>query len=306
MTLGYDGRLFVLAFDHRGSFKRKMGVEGDPTPDELTMLRDAKHLVWEGFQIAADESPVPASELGVLVDEEFGADVAREAKDSDIKLAMPVEKSGRDVFEFEFGDDFATHIEDFDPDLSKVLVRWNPGDDRGDKKTQAQRRAHLGSWLHEAGRRFLFELLVPATDTDLARVDGDQDRYDTELRPELTRRAIDEIRQLSVEPVIWKIEGLDDPEDCAALGKLVTEHRRDEVIAIVLGRGADDAKVDQWLRTGASVPAYRGFAIGRSIWAGPVEAFRSGELSRDEAAQRIGASFRRFVEVYTAAEQPEA
>ena len=31
MALGYDGKLYILAFDHRGSFQKKMfGIEGDP------------------------------------------------------------------------------------------------------------------------------------------------------------------------------------------------------------------------------------------------------------------------------------
>ena len=38
-------------------------------------------------------------------------------------------------------------------------------------------------WLHAHDRRFLFELLVPASAAQLAEVDGDTDRYDAELRP---------------------------------------------------------------------------------------------------------------------------
>jgi myo-inositol catabolism protein IolC len=302
MALGYDGKLFILAFDHRGSFKKKFDVGSDATPEQMEQLKDAKHLVFEGFQRAADKAGVPKSQLGVLVDEEMGTGVAREAPSAGVKLAMPVEKSGQNVFDFEFGDDFGKHIEDFNPDFSKVLVRWNPGDDPEDKKTQAQRLAKLGAWLHETGRKFLFELLVPASDSDLARVEGDQERYDLEVRPELTLRAIREIRDLGVEPDIWKIEGLDKREDCEELAKLIRDGGRDGVIAVVLGRGADDARVDHWLKTGAPVEGYQGFAIGRSIWSGPMESFFSGELSREEAADKIGANFARFIEVYTGAE----
>jgi myo-inositol catabolism protein IolC len=303
MALGYDGKLFILAFDHRGSFKKKFDVGSDATPEQMEQLKDAKHLVFEGFQRAADKAGVPKEQLGVLVDEEMGTAVAKDAPSAGVKLAMPVEKSGQDVFDFEFGDEFGQHIEAFDPDFSKVLVRWNPGDDPEDKKTQARRLAKLGAWLHETGRKFLFELLVPAGDSDLARVEGDQERYDLEVRPELTLRAIREIRDLGVEPDIWKIEGLDRREDCEALAQLIRDGGRDDVIAIVLGRGADNDRVDHWLRTGAPVDGYQGFAIGRSIWSGPMESFFSGELSRDEAADQIGANFARFLEVYTSAEQ---
>lgn len=302
MALGYDDKLFILAFDHRGSFKQKMGVGDDATPEQMDTLRDAKMLVWEGF-LAAIDAGAPADLCGVLVDEEMGTDVANAAKERGIKLAMPVEKSGQDVFDFEYGDDFGKHIESFEPDFSKVLVRWNPGDDPADKKTQAQRLSRLGAWLHETDRKYLFELLVPASESDLARVDGDKDRYDTEVRPELTLRAIREIRELGVEPDIWKIEGFDRREDCESLGNLIRDGGRDGVIAVVLGRGADDAKVDHWLRMGAPVDAYQGFAIGRSIWSSQVDGFVSGELSREQAAAGIGASFKRFIDVYQSAEE---
>src|SRR3954452_13889699 len=48
MALGYDGKLFILAFDHRGSFQKKMfGIEGDPDDEQTRTISDAKHLIWE-------------------------------------------------------------------------------------------------------------------------------------------------------------------------------------------------------------------------------------------------------------------
>jgi 5-dehydro-2-deoxygluconokinase len=66
----------------------------------------------------------------------------------------------------------------------------------------------------------------------------------------------------------------------------------------VLGRGADDAAVDHWLRMGSGVPGYIGFAIGRSIWWDPLKAFVDGNLAREEAAKQIAANYRRFIDVY--------
>ena len=55
MALGYDGKLYILAFDHRGSFQKKMfGIEGDPTPEETETIADAKHLIFEGMVQAAE------------------------------------------------------------------------------------------------------------------------------------------------------------------------------------------------------------------------------------------------------------
>ncbi len=302
MTLGYDGRLYILAFDHRGSFKKMFGVGADPSEEQYATLRAAKELVWDGVRHALEQGGLDPSQVGVLVDEEMGADVARAAQQAGVKLAMPVEASGQNVFDFEYGEDFGAHIEAFDPDFSKVLVRWNPADADDDKQVQAERLARLGNWLHDSGRKFLFELLVPASDDQLALVGGDTDAYDTELRPALTLEAIAEIQQAGVEPDIWKIEGLDRTKSCALLGDLIRRGEgRAGVVAVVLGRGADDEKVAHWLRQGATVPAYAGFAIGRSIWRNEVQGWFDGSIDRDAAVASIASNYRSFVDVYESA-----
>ena len=186
---------------------------------------------------------------------------------------MPVEKSGQKEFDFEYGDEFGAHIERFDPDFSKVLVRYNPdGDARDERAAGASACERLADWLHEHDRKFLFELLVPAEEAQLASVDGDADRYDAELRPELMCRAIAELQDAGVEADIWKIEGVDERADCERIVAQCRAGGRDGVVCVVLGRGADDDKVDHWLRQGAPVEGYVGFAIGRSIWDDPLRA----------------------------------
>ena len=175
---------------------------------------------------------------GVLVDEEFGTAVARRAKEAGVPLAVPVERSGQDEFEFQFEADFARHIEDFNPTFAKVLVRYNPEGDAELNHRQSERLATLSAWLRENQRKFLFELLIPATTAQLNRFDGHQDDYDRLLRPDLVVEVVRRMQAAGVEPDVWKIEGLDRPEDCA---RFVTQTRiggRDGVACIVLGRGA--------------------------------------------------------------------
>jgi 5-dehydro-2-deoxygluconokinase len=303
MALGYDGKLFILAFDHRGSFQKKMfGIEGDPSEEQTQTIADAKHLIFEGM-LAAAEKGLDEEASGVLVDEQFGGDIPAQAKENGFKLAMPVEKSGQNEFDFQYGDDFGAHIEKFDPDFSKVLVRYNPDGDAEMNKRQLERLKRLADWLHDNGRKFLFELLVPAEDSQLEQVGGDSDRYDAELRPELMRRAIEDCQNFGIEVDIWKIEGVDERSDCEMLAE---QSRRGEgregVVCVVLGRGASDDKVDQWLRAGAPVEGYVGFAIGRSIWWDALKGFLDDSLSREDAAQQIAEKYLRFVRVYQEAE----
>jgi myo-inositol catabolism protein IolC len=302
MALGYDGKLFILAFDHRGSFQKKwFGLEGEPTPEDVERITDAKHLIFEGLLHAADEGADPAVS-GALVDEQFGGTVPREARERGFKLAMPVEKSGQNEFDFEYGDEFGGHIEKFDPDFSKVLVRYNPEGDAEMNRRQGERLGRLSDWLHQRDRKFLFELLVPAEPHQLEAAGGDTDRYDAELRPELMRRAIAEHQDKGIEVDVWKIEGVDERSDAEMLARQTRAGGRDGVVCVLLGRGADDDKVDHWLTQAAPVEGFVGFAIGRSIWGDPLKQFLSGSFDRDAAAEQIGANYVRFVRVYQDAE----
>jgi myo-inositol catabolism protein IolC len=308
MELGYDGKLYILAFDHRGSFQKKMfGIEGDPSEEQTGTISDAKHLIFEGMLKAVEQGAEPGV-TGVLVDEQFGAPkgIPSEAKERGLLLAMPVEKSGQNEFDFEYGEDFGAHIEEFDPDFAKVLVRYNPDGDAEMNERQAGRLKRLSDWLHENDRKFLFELLVPAEDAQLEQVGGDTDRFDAELRPELMRRAIVALQDAGVEADIWKIEGIDTQEDCESIAQTSRRDGRDGVVCVVLGRGADDQKVEHWLRQGAPVDGYAGFALGRTIWWDALKGFLDGDLKREAAAEQIAANYLRFVRVYNEAARETA
>jgi myo-inositol catabolism protein IolC len=303
MDLGFQGRLNILAFDHRGSFQKKFfGVAGDPSPEETERISDAKRVIYEGMLAALDSNPDPSlrEAAGILVDEQFGGAMARDARSKRIMVAMPVEKSGQDEFDFQYGEDFGRHILDFDPTFSKVLVRYNPEGDGEMNARQSERLKRLGEWLHANDRKLLFELLVPAEPHQLETVGGDADRYDREVRAKLMLTAIAELQQSGVEPDIWKIEGIDDREDCERIAEQCRTGGRESVVCVVLGRGADAAAVDRWLRAASGVPGYAGFAIGRTIWWDPLKRYVDGSADRAAAAAEIGENYVRFASVYRA------
>jgi myo-inositol catabolism protein IolC len=302
MTLGYDQKLYVLAFDHRGSFQKKFfGIQGEPDAEQTAIIADAKHLIFEGM-LQAVASGIDASTAGVLVDEQFGSSVPEEAQAHGLKLAMPAERSGQNMFDFQYGDDFGAHIERFHPDFTKVLVRYNPDGDAEENRVQLGKLKRLSDWLKQHDRKFLFELLVPAEDDQLETVGGDADRYDAELRPQLMRRAIADIQDVGIEVDIWKIEGVDERSDCEMLVEQARTGGRDGVVCVVLGRGANNDKVDQWLQAAAGVDGFVGFAIGRSIWWDPLKAYVDGKIERSAGAKQIAENYLRFIGVYERAE----
>ncbi len=294
-------QLYMLSFDHRGSFKNGlMRIPGDPTDDERGRISALKMLIYEGCTRAIAEG-APRASCAVLVDEEFGAGIARAVRRASLTLAMPVERSGQDEFDFEYAAQFGEHIEAFDPDYAKVLVRYNPDGDAELNGRQTERLARLSGWLRAHDRRFLFELLVPATASQLAEAGGDQGAYDRTLRPALVVRAMACLQDAGVEPAIWKIEGLETREDCE---RVVTQARaggRDGTDCVVLGRGENLDRVAHWLRQAAPVGGYVGFAVGRTIWLDALSEYLAGRLDNDAAIDRIAANYRRMIDVYTSA-----
>jgi myo-inositol catabolism protein IolC len=296
---GYDQHLFVLAFDHRGPTHQRQvfGVAGDPTPADVARITDAKSVVFEGFVQAVGEG-APADAAGILVDAEFGADVARKAKANGWSCAMPVERSGIVPLELEDGGDVAARVEDFDPTFTKVLVRYNPDGNAVHNERSRTVLQGLSRWLRDADRKLLCELIVPAEPAQLAAVEGDERRYEREVRPALMRRGVAELQDAGIEPDVWKLEGIDRAEDCEAIAAQARTGGRDRVGCVVLGAGAPPERVEHWLRTAAGVDGYLGFAVGRTIWSDPVQRYLRGSLSRVDAAGEICAGFLRAIAVY--------
>ena len=299
MNIGYDRPLYILPFDHRGTFQKNMfGWSGALSAEQTAKIAEMKKVIYDGFK-AALAGGVPQDKSGILVDEQFGAEILRDAAKHGYNTSCPAEKSGQEEFDFEYGEDFAKHIEQFRPTFCKVLVRYNPEGDAAMNERQLGRLKTLADWLHANGRKFLFELLVPAEPAQLEAAGGDVDRYDSELRPALMHRAIRNIQDFGIEVDIWKIEGVEEQADAQMLAEQTRSGEgRENVVCVLLGRGASDAKVDQWLREAAPVEGFVGFAIGRSIWWDALRGFLDGSVARADAASQIADNYLRFIRVY--------
>jgi 5-dehydro-2-deoxygluconokinase len=298
MTVGFDKPLYVLPFDHRGSFQTKMfGWKGTLTAEQTAEVAAAKAVVYDGFK-AALAGGVPKAKAGILVDEQFGAALLRDAAKNGYITACPAEKSGQDEFDFEYGEDFAKHVEAMNPTFCKVLVRYNPEGDAKLNQTQAARLKRLSDYLHGSKRLFMFELLVPAEKAQLDRVKGDKKAYDREVRPGLMVQAIQQLQDAGVEADVWKIEGLDRREDCVKMVAAAHRGGRDQVGCIVLGRGEDDKKVREWLTVAAHVPGFIGFAVGRTTFWDPLVDCRTKKIPREAAVKEIARRYREWVDIY--------
>lgn len=298
MPIGYTKPLYILPFDHRASYISSLFGWKEPLNVEQTIaMAESKQVIYEGFKKAVTMN-IPKEAVGILVDEQFGVGILRDAHQHGYITAASVEKSGQHEFDFVYGEDFAKHIETVDPTFAKVLVRYNPEADADMNKVQAQRLKRLSDYLSQTQRLFMFELLVPAEPDQLERVDHDKNAYDLQLRPGLMVRTIQELQDAGIEPDVWKVEGLDRAEDCKKIVQVARRDGRDSVGLIVLGRGAETDHVVHWLKTAASVPGFIGFAVGRTSFWGPVVDFEAKRATRDEAAAQIAKHFEEWINVF--------
>jgi len=280
-AIGFDQPLYILPFDHRASFQTKMfGWKGALSPEQTARIASAKQVIYDAFK-AAVAGGVPKPKAGILVDEQFGSAILLDAAKHGYSTSCPAEKSGQDEFDFEYGEDFAKHIEKFSPTFCKVLVRYNPEGDKTLNQRQAARLKRLSDYLHGKGKSmFMFELLVPAEKAQLDKVKGDKKAYDLQLRPGLMVGAIEQMQDAGIEADVWKIEGLDRSEDCAKVVAAAQRGGRSKVGCIILGRGEDDKKVREWLATAAGVPGFIGFAVGRTTFWDSLVNYRAGKIAR--------------------------
>jgi myo-inositol catabolism protein IolC len=306
---GYTRPLYLLPFDHRASYISGLFGWKEPlNAEQVATVSNSKRVIYAGFQQAIVDQ-VPKDRVGILVDEEFGSAILRDAASKGHITAVSVEKSGQKEFEFAYGEDFAQHIEAFHPTFAKVLVRYNPKGDVALNLRQVRRLARLSDYLHQAQTRFMFELLVPPEQIQLEQVEGDTMAYDLQLRPHLMLQAIQALQDAGVEPDIWKVEGLDRQEDCAKLVEVArrgagssTGGLRNTVGLIVLGRGAERERVEHWLRTAAQVPGFIGFAVGRTTFWQPLVDVEAQRISNEEAATQIAHNFEAWIRLFEQAQ----
>jgi myo-inositol catabolism protein IolC len=298
-SIGYNRPLYMLSFDHRGSFETEMfGRQGNLTPAQTAESAQAKQVIYDGFKVAVAAS-VSREKAAILVDEQFGADILRDAKARGFVTACPAEKSGHDEFDFEYGVDFAEHIEAVQPTFCKVLVRFNPGGDFYLNRRQLLRLQQLSNFLHRYSQsRFMLELQVPPETSQLVKLTGDKKAYDQRLRPKLVLLAIHQLQNCGIEPDVWMIEGLDRREDCERIVAAAQRDGRDQVGCMVLGSDKDEDKVCNWLMTAAGVKGFIGFAAGPKQFRETLADFRAKTIGRDRAVWEIARSFQKPADIF--------
>jgi myo-inositol catabolism protein IolC len=307
-NLGYTKPLYILPFDHRTTFAKKLFNKAsliDLDTQEREAIREIKMLIYKGFKDAV-EKLIPTESAAILCDEEFGSEVLIDALHNGFVTLLPVEKSGQEEFDFEYAD-FGQHIEKFHPSFVKALVRFNPGDLEDVKQSQKLKLKQLSDYCHENNHKFLLEVLIIPTENQLKET-GSQLGFDRKLRPVLAVEVVKDFQDFGIEPDIWKLEGFDQEQDYKEVIKMIKRDGRENVNLIVLGRGAREEEVERWLEvgskeevfeTGRKVEGVIGFAVGRTVFWQAIEKFHKGEIGKAEVIQTVSANFQNLYKIFT-------
>ncbi len=293
-------KLYILPFDHRGSFIKMFGLsEKNLTEKDVAQLVDYKHIVYEGFLVAL-ELGVSREAAAILVDEQFGEKIHQEARSARITRILTTEKSGQDEFDFEYGEAWKDHINKLKPEYVKVLVRYNPDSDKKLNERQIGRLKMMNNFCRDAGYKFLFELLAIPT-AEQIKTSGGTEEYERKLRGEVMRQSIRELRVNDIDPDVWKLEGLDDQEQFRAVVEETQRNAEKDVGVIVLGRGESEEKVRNWLAVAAKIQGVIGLAVGRTVFKQSLLDYASGKIKRNDAATMIAKNYKGFIDIFEAA-----
>lgn len=296
---GHTEKLFILPFDHRSSFAKGLFGTEAPDADTVEKIKEYKQLIYEAIFVTQQELSLPLSQIAILVDETYGDDILHDARARGIQTIQSVEKSGLDEFSFEYGEEFGSHLLDDNASFAKALVRYNPDGDAEANQRSLEHLRLLSFFCHNESIKLLIEVLIPPTAEQLTSVENDKRRYDEELRPTLTVRAIEEFQAAGIECDVWKTEGF---EDAASYQEVLAAARnspeRADVGLVILGRGETAERVESWITAGKNVPGILGFAVGRTVFWEPLLQYHNQEISREEAVQKIADNFSYFAKVF--------
>jgi len=295
---GYTQNLFILPFDHRGSFiKGLLGKEESQlTKEDREYIISQKKLIYKAF-LDATNNKIPRQDAAILIDEEFGDEILKDASEKGINILLTVEKSGQEELDFEY-EDFKKHIEKYDPLFVKVLVRYNPDDLLELKKRQQEKLKILSDYCFSRNYKFLLEVLIIPSKEQLEKVNGEKIEFINHKKPFLQSEVIKELQDSGVEPDVWKLEGTENKNGYEDIVKSAVREGRKEVGIVVLGGGQKKEVVEKWIKAARGVKGIIGFAVGRTVFWEPLILLKEGQITEEETVNKISKNFIYFYDTF--------
>ncbi len=265
--------LMALAIDHRVQFEDIAARNGA----DFARIGDFKVLaVKAAAQVAARREG-----YGMLIDEKHGRDAMFEfARHSFTWLGRPVELPGSRPLRFEFSQDIGSQLVEWPTEhCIKCLCYYHPDDPEPLKQEQQEKLKSLFDASRKIGRELMIEIIA-----------GNHGS----LSDDTVARALGELYALGIKPDWWKLEPQASSAAWQAIDAVIKENDPWCRGVLLLGLEASKHELEAAFAAAAEAPVVKGFAVGRTIFAGAAEQWLGGRIS-DEAA--IGDMAARFEEL---------
>ena len=277
---GHWPTLMAFAIDHRAQMEELADKAGAPRSriDAFKVL-----AVTAATKVANGQAG-----FGMLLDGTYGREALFRAADHDLWISRPVERPGSRPLRFET-EDLGSHLAEWPvTHVVKCLCFYHPNDPEALRAEQEERLLTLYDAARTAGRELLVEIIA-----------GKHGPMAEETVATVLRRLYD----LGIRPDWWKLEPQATRAAWQQTGDVI--RARDPFCrgVVLLGLDASEDALEQAFQTAASDPIVKGFAVGRTIFAEPADAWLRGKLDDEGAVAEMARRFARLADAWKKAKR---
>lgn len=276
-----DAPVYMLAVDHRWQWEEWCDGAGVAR----TRIPEIKALAADAFLAARAADARVAAHGALLIDTLYASEQVARVMAAGATVGTPAEWPGSSPLRWQtdpMGDALTGRF-------VKVLVRHRPDDPDATVGGEIDRLLDLQAWCRAHGQPLVLEVVVP-------RGQEPEAAFEATGRAPIVAAYIRRAYATGVVPDFWKIEGTTDAHAAALIDRAIAEQARPRFL--VLGKGAAIDQVTRWFATARTMATATGFAIGRTVYFEPASRWLRGDLTRDEACDRIVATYRGLIDMW--------
>lgn len=271
--------LMVLAFDHRRQLE-DLVISVDPATDKIAAFKSLVCSAAE--QVAAERGS--SDNLGMIVDERYGATVLAQMSGKGWWLGRPVEVPASKPLEFDPRNNMGLPLLKWPRShVVKCLVFYHPEDNFELRLTQEERVQQLCADCDALGRELLLEVISSnsghsVTDSTVAN-------------------AMRRFYNLGVMPAWWKLESQSDA-GWREISAVIEQNDPMCHGVLMLGLDAPEDQLKESFRIAATHPICKGFAVGRSIFGAAARQWFSGECDDEAVIRQVADNYSKMIDFW--------
>ncbi|HNB29244.1 MAG TPA: DUF2090 domain-containing protein, partial [Alphaproteobacteria bacterium] len=280
---GHWPTLMALAIDHRAQLEEIADRAGAPR----ARIADFKELaVKAAVQIAGTEHG-----FGMLLDGTYGREALFRAADHDLWIGRPVEKPGSRPLRFET-EDLGSHLAEWPVSHTiKCLCFYHPDDSEALRREQEERLLILNDAARTAGRELLVEIIAGKHGA---------------LGDDTVARVLTRLYDLGIRPDWWKLEPQPSESAWTRIGEVIRARDPHCRGVVLLGLEAPEEVLERAFKAACTDPVVKGFAVGRTIFAEPADAWLRGKLDDEGAVAEMARRFGKLCDAWKKAQRTNA